>query len=51
VLRACASKEVVKTDPPDEIDALERRDPKGAAAEMFAHIREWQAYFVNRFNH
>jgi len=33
------------------LDALERRDAKSAAAEMVAHIHEWQAYFVNRFAH
>lgn len=33
------------------LEALEKRDPKAAAAEMAAHIHEWQAYFVNRFAH
>ena len=31
------------------LNALERRDAKSAAAEMVAHIHEWQTYFVNRF--
>src|SRR5205807_3149592 len=31
------------------LDALERRDPEGAAKTMIEHIQEWQAYFVNHF--
>lgn len=33
------------------LDALEKRDPKAAAAEMIAHIHEWQTFFVNQFRH
>jgi DNA-binding GntR family transcriptional regulator len=33
------------------LDALERRDAKAAGQEMVAHIKEWQAYFVNHFPH
>ncbi|MGF1580113.1 MAG: GntR family transcriptional regulator [Gemmataceae bacterium] len=29
------------------LDALEGRDPEGAAEAMVAHIQEWQAYFIN----
>jgi GntR family transcriptional regulator, rspAB operon transcriptional repressor len=31
------------------LEALEKREPKAAATQMVAHIHEWQAYFVNRF--
>ena len=31
------------------LDALERRDANAAGKEMAAHIKEWQAYFVNHF--
>ena len=31
------------------LEALERRDPTGAAKAMHDHIHEWQAYFVARF--
>jgi DNA-binding GntR family transcriptional regulator len=31
------------------LDALEKRDAKAAGQEMAAHIKEWQAYFVNHF--
>ncbi len=31
------------------LDALERRDGKKSAAEMSAHVHEWQTYFVNQF--
>ncbi|VTT99796.1 family transcriptional regulator : Uncharacterized protein OS=Osedax symbiont Rs2 GN=OFPI_31550 PE=4 SV=1: GntR: FCD [Gemmataceae bacterium] len=30
------------------LDALDRRDPDAARTAMTAHIREWQAFFVNR---
>jgi len=31
------------------LEALERRDARKAAAEMYAHIHEWQNYFVSQF--
>lgn len=31
------------------LNALERRDPEGAAEAMRSHLQEWQAYFVNHF--
>lgn len=31
------------------LEALESRDGKRAAAEMAAHVHEWQVYYVNQF--
>lgn len=32
------------------LDALDARDPQGARQAMLAHLREWQAYYVNSFS-